>query len=449
MVIAGSSSRCRWCILLCDAATRATLAELHRRVAVAGVRARPRAGRSSRARSSRIGFIELLINLFVLWAFVPTLERFWGTARFYRFVAITSIVGVLAGILAGLATGADVPIYRPVAVHPRVDRRVRRHLRAPAGAVLRRAAADRPPADVRIHRGPGRWSRCSAGSGSIGAAFAGALHRRRDHDVEAVEPGARAGSVAHRAHAPAKLSVIEGGAKPKPQARRAARASTDPRAASGNRPVVVPSPLMEEGDPQFESGTGLTTLFEGEWATVRRLRKGKLVVVSGAGSGQGDRDLKPRVTGGRSIISDLVVAGQGGLGHALRGLGARRRLSPARSELAQRHLRRRPARPRGRTCARARCSASATRTSSSSRLQDVVEIELSKKDRFDMMLGASPAMREIFAHLEKVAPSRADVPHHRRDRHRQGDGRARAAQRVARARTSRSSCSTAARSRAS
>src|SRR5207249_5481997 len=33
------------------------------------------------------------------------------------------------------------------------------------------------------------------------------------------------------------------------------------------------------------------------------------------------------------------------------------------------------------------------------------EIELSKKDRFDMMLGASPAMREIFAQLEKVAPS--------------------------------------------
>ena len=30
-------------------------------------------------------------------------------------------------------------------------------------------------------------------------------------------------------------------------------------------------------------------------------------------------------------------------------------------------------------------------------LQDVVEIELSKKDRFDAMLGASPAMREIFA----------------------------------------------------
>src|SRR3569623_797505 len=65
---------------------------------------------------------------------------------------------------------------------------------------------------------------------------------------------------------------------------------------------------MEEGDPHFESGTGLTTLFEGEWATVRRLRKGKLVVVSGSDQGKELEITKPRVTGGRSIISDLVVA---------------------------------------------------------------------------------------------------------------------------------------------
>ena len=50
-------------------------------------------------------FIALLLNLFVLWAFVPTLERFWGTRRFYRFVAITSVVGTLAGTLMGLVTG--------------------------------------------------------------------------------------------------------------------------------------------------------------------------------------------------------------------------------------------------------------------------------------------------------------------------------------------------------
>jgi len=38
-------------------------------------------------------------------------------------------------------------------------------------------------------------------------------------------------------------------------------------------------------DPN-ETGTGLTTLFEGDWATVRRLRKGKLVVVGGADQGK-------------------------------------------------------------------------------------------------------------------------------------------------------------------
>jgi hypothetical protein len=41
----------------------------------------------------------------------------------------------------------------------------------------------------------------------------------------------------------------------------------------------------EEGSA-FESGTGLTTLFEGEWATVRRLRKGKLVVTNGPDQGR-------------------------------------------------------------------------------------------------------------------------------------------------------------------
>ena len=41
---------------------------------------------------------------------------------------------------------------------------------------------------------------------------------------------------------------------------------------------------MEPGDDDLggpaEGGTGMTTMFEGEWATVRRLRKGKLVVTS-------------------------------------------------------------------------------------------------------------------------------------------------------------------------
>ena len=55
--------------------------------------------------------LTLILNLFVLWAFVPTLERFWGTSRFYRFVAITSIAGTIAGCLMGFfVTGKDAPI---------------------------------------------------------------------------------------------------------------------------------------------------------------------------------------------------------------------------------------------------------------------------------------------------------------------------------------------------
>jgi membrane associated rhomboid family serine protease len=56
-------------------------------------------------------FLGLLLNLFVLWAFVPTLERFWGTTRFYRFVAITSLLGTLAGCVVGLVIGrGEMPI---------------------------------------------------------------------------------------------------------------------------------------------------------------------------------------------------------------------------------------------------------------------------------------------------------------------------------------------------
>jgi len=56
-------------------------------------------------------FIALILHITVLWMFVPTLERFWGTNRFYRFVAITSLVGTLAGCAFGLVTGElNVPI---------------------------------------------------------------------------------------------------------------------------------------------------------------------------------------------------------------------------------------------------------------------------------------------------------------------------------------------------
>src|SRR4051794_41926866 len=80
-----------------------------------------------------------------------------------------------------------------------------------------------------------------------------------------------------------------------------------------------------------EAGTGLTTLFEGDWATVRRLQKAKLVVVGGADQGKEIEIAKPRVTGGRRLLSRPVVRDEAGRGappvgsgrdhgHRLRGL---------------------------------------------------------------------------------------------------------------------------------
>ena len=55
-------------------------------------------------------FIGLLLHVVVLWMFVPTLERFWGTARFYRFFAITSLLGTIAGTGVGYLIGSDTEI---------------------------------------------------------------------------------------------------------------------------------------------------------------------------------------------------------------------------------------------------------------------------------------------------------------------------------------------------
>ncbi|HEU4727983.1 MAG TPA: rhomboid family intramembrane serine protease, partial [Kofleriaceae bacterium] len=52
-----------------------------------------------------LDFVALVLHMSVLWMFVPTLERFWGTPRFYRFFAITSVVATLAGCAFGLAIG--------------------------------------------------------------------------------------------------------------------------------------------------------------------------------------------------------------------------------------------------------------------------------------------------------------------------------------------------------
>ena len=56
-------------------------------------------------------FFQLLLIGFMMFSFVPTLERFWGQARFYRFVAATSIAGVVCGVVLGKLIGVDAPIH--------------------------------------------------------------------------------------------------------------------------------------------------------------------------------------------------------------------------------------------------------------------------------------------------------------------------------------------------
>jgi transcriptional regulator with GAF, ATPase, and Fis domain len=160
----------------------------------------------------------------------------------------------------------------------------------------------------------------------------------------------------------------------------------------------------DDGQPGFGESSGLTTLFEGEWATVRRLRKGKLVVVAGADQGKELEIVKPRVTGGRSIISDLVIADKAVSGThfevAARDDGYRLRDLNSRNGVYVGDLRIREVFLRPSTVFRIGHTQIQFQP-----MQDVVEIELSKRDRFDAIIGGSAAMREIFAHLEKVSPS--------------------------------------------
>jgi len=55
-------------------------------------------------------FFQLLLLGFMMFLFVPTLERFWGTPRFFRFVLATSLAGVATGVAVGKLAGVDVPI---------------------------------------------------------------------------------------------------------------------------------------------------------------------------------------------------------------------------------------------------------------------------------------------------------------------------------------------------
>ncbi len=158
--------------------------------------------------------------------------------------------------------------------------------------------------------------------------------------------------------------------------------------------------MQEDGS----ESSGLTTVFEGERATVRRLRKAKLVVLDGPDKGKEVEINKSRCTGGRSIINDLVIADKSisgthfeiavrDDGYRLRDLNSRNGTFVNDLQIREVYLRPGVSFRAGQT------------TIQFSPTGDIVEIELSKQDRFDKVIGGSPVMREIFASLERISPS--------------------------------------------
>ena len=166
---------------------------------------------------------------------------------------------------------------------------------------------------------------------------------------------------------------------------------------------------MNPRDPGlYEESPALTTVFDGARATVRHLRKSKVVVVSGAEQGREVEVGKPRVTGGRSIINDLVLSDKAisgshfeilarDDGYRLRDLDSTN--GTFIGDLRIREVWLKPG-------SEFRVGHTTLRFVPT---QDIVEIPLSKRDTFESVTGASVRMREIFATLEKVAPSELTV----------------------------------------
>jgi transcriptional regulator with GAF, ATPase, and Fis domain len=152
------------------------------------------------------------------------------------------------------------------------------------------------------------------------------------------------------------------------------------------------------------SDPAVTTIFDGGRPTVRHLRKSKVVCVSGPDQGREFELTKQRVGGGRSIINDIPLTDKAvsGTHFEIVGEDDGYRLVDLNStngtfvgEIRIKEVFLRPG-------TQFRVGHTELRFQP---LQDVVEIALSQRDRFDSVIGSSVKMREIFAILEKVAPS--------------------------------------------
>ncbi len=155
-------------------------------------------------------------------------------------------------------------------------------------------------------------------------------------------------------------------------------------------------------------GVGFETVYVGDRATARRLRKARVVVLDGPDRGKTFEIDRPRVTVGRSAICEIALNDRSVSGsHAefeaseagfiVRDLGSTNGVLLGEVRLREAVV------PIG---TRLRMGNSTLQIVPA---EGVVEVPLSREDRFFDMVGRSVAMRQVFAQLERVAQSDVTV----------------------------------------
>jgi transcriptional regulator with GAF, ATPase, and Fis domain len=153
---------------------------------------------------------------------------------------------------------------------------------------------------------------------------------------------------------------------------------------------------------------GLTTIFVDDRATKRRLKRARIVVAEGPDKGKDVVMERERLTVGRSLICDLVLADKAVSGTHFEVVANERGFLLRDLESTN-----------GTFCGDLRIREVWVRPGTVIRLgqsqlrfeqvSGTVDIDLSKSERFHEIIGKSVRMREIFATLEKVAPTELTV----------------------------------------
>ena len=166
----------------------------------------------------------------------------------------------------------------------------------------------------------------------------------------------------------------------------------------------MPGRVRQPDDVHADEDAALTIIFSDGRAAAKQLRTSRLVVLQGPDAGLSCTMTRPRITGGRSAVNDLVLSDKAvsgthfeilstDSGFLLRDLGSTNGTFLGGFRIKEAYLKPDAEFRVGHTVIRFQPT------------EEVVEIRLSDHDRFGEALGRSVAMREVFAILERVAPS--------------------------------------------